>query len=84
MSKIICKINLGALKQNLYVSDDEDNLTRFSLTTEEIPEFIAKQQDVKDIYIHGANKDFLTKIEIDTRKKEYNLYAKDTKFFHYI
>ena len=59
-------------------------MEKFSLILDEIPEFIAKQADVQDIYISGANKDFLKKIELETKEKEYVLYAQDTKHFHYI
>ena len=88
MAKIICKIDLGMLKQDLFIESQKysgkPTLEKFSLTLDEIPSFIAKQKDIKDIYIKGANKTFLEKIEHDTKKLEYNLYNQDTKYFHYI
>lgn len=87
MEKIICKINLGSLKQTLIVTDETEKnpiIKKFFLTMEEIPTFIARQNNIKNIYISGATKEFLKKIEIDTKKAEYNLYSRSTKQFHYI
>ena len=87
MEKIICKINLGSLKQTLIVTDETEKnpiIKKFFLTMEEIPTFIARQNNIKNIYISGATKEFLKKIEIDTKKAEYNLYSQSTKQFHYI
>ena len=87
-AKLICKINMGALKQDVYIQGQKysgkQTLENFKLSLDEIPEFIAKQRDIKDIYISGVNQNFFQKIEMDTRKIEYSLYNKDTKFFHYI
>ncbi len=88
MDRILCKINLGTLNQTLWVEREnkngEINLKEFSLRLDEIPTFISKEREIKDIYISGASKSFLEKIEFDTKKLEQNLYAENTKIFHYM
>lgn len=88
MDRILCKINLGTLNQTLWVEREnkngEINLKEFSLRLDEIPTFISKEREIKDIYISGASKSFLEKIESDTKKLEQNLYAENTKIFHYM
>lgn len=88
MDKILCKINLGTLNQTLWIEKENKNgkidLKEFSLRLDEIPTFISKEREIKDIYITGASKSFLEKIESDTRKIEQNLYAENTKLFHYM
>jgi len=88
MDKILCKINLGTLNQTLWVEKENKNgkidLKEFSLRLDEIPNFISKERAIKDIYITGASKAFLEKIESDTRKIEQNLYSENTKLFHYM
>ena len=53
MAEIICNINPGVLKQDVYVKDqnNQNTLEKYSLGIEEIPDFIAKQKNVKDIFL---------------------------------
>lgn len=80
MAKIMCKINLGTVYQNLYKETQIGQVEVFSLPLEKIPSFIAKQEDVKDVYISGLNKSFLEKIESDTKILTYD---NNNKIFHY-
>lgn len=90
MAEIICNIKPGVLKQDIYIKgqkySNKNTLEKYSLEMEEIPEFIAKQKDIKDVFLGGVSKFFLEKIEYDTKQLEKNLYNKqDTdKIFHYI
>lgn len=59
-------------------------IEKFSMPLNKIPDFIAEHRDIKDIYLCGANRNFLEKIEKETKKLESILYSKDTKIFHYI
>lgn len=83
MAKIICKINLGVLYQDIFI-EDQNKIEKFSIPLNEIPNFIVKQREIKDIYIKTPNKDFFKNIELKTKKLEYNLYTQNTKYFHYI
>lgn len=83
MSKeIICQINLGDFKQKLYLKEGS-TIKTFSLTVDDISDFIINQPEAKDIYLSGASKAFLQNIELVTNFKEQKKYNKNTKIFHY-
>ena len=88
MAKIICKVNIGLSKQTVYIESQKYSgkrtLEHFVVPTEEIPNFIVKQKDIEDIYLGGATKDYLSKIEQETNELEKTLYSQSTKTFHYI
>lgn len=87
-AKAICKIDLGVIDQTIYVQNEKykgkQTLETYKSSLKELPEFFANLNDVNDIYLSGASKDFELTIEKETRKIQYKKYNQDTKIFHYI
>ena len=82
--KIICYIQMGMLKHNVYILNNENKIIEsFNLTLKEIPSFIAQQKNIEYVYLTGLNKNFLQKIEFETKEIEHKLYAQNNKKFYY-
>lgn len=88
-AKMICKINIGAMYQTVYIEnekyDDKKTLETYQILLKDFPDFVAKQIDIPDIYIKGISRDFFQKIEEESKlleKTKYNRTSK--KQFHYI
>ena len=81
--KIICNIKMGMFKHNLYIILKDEIIETFNLSLTEIPNFIAQRKDIQDVYLTGLNKNFLKKIEKETKDIEYKLYTQNNKIFHY-
>lgn len=73
--KIICDIKMGMYKHDVYIVIDNNIIETLNLSLNEIPNFIAQKKDIQDIYLIGLNKNFLKRIETETKKIEYNLYT---------
>ena len=80
---MICKIDMGTLFQDFFIKTKDENgeekVQNVYIKLNEIPEFIANYKGNAKIFLSGANKTFLQKIERDTKKK-YNVINK--KFFY--
>ena len=76
---------MGIAKQIVFIEGQKysgkKTLERYEVELKKLPDFIV-EQDISDIYLFG-NENFTKKIEKETRELELNLYAKDTKKFHY-
>lgn len=87
-AKAICKINIGVINQTIYIENEKNKgkkiLEDYSITLQNLPEFLANLNDVDKIYISGVSKDFGHLIEEKTRTIQYKKYNKDTKLFYYI
>lgn len=71
MKTAYCKINIGNLMQTVYIKDDN-----FSAPREEIipirllSSLFSKEENLNQVYLSGGPKDFLEKIEKETKEKQ--------------
>ena len=83
--KIICEIKMGMLKHNVYILNNENQIIEnLNLTLTEIPNFIAQQTNIEYVYLTGLNKNFLQKIEFETKEIEKHKFSiQNNKKFYY-
>lgn len=71
MKTAYCKINIGNLMQTVYIKDDN-----FSVPREEtipihlLSSLFSKEENLSQVYLNGAPKNFLEKIEKETKEKQ--------------
>ena len=87
MAKVICKINLGAKNQNIYIQSqkysNKQTLETYEVPIENIANFIISQQGIDEVYL-GGTKIYIEKIEDEIKDLEIKKYAKNTIKFYYI
>lgn len=87
-AKMICKINIGAMYQTIYIENekygDKKTVETHKILLRDFPEFVVNQLDVPDVYVSGITEDFFKKIEQETKLLEKTKYNKNTKHFHYV
>ena len=80
MEKILCDLQLGVLKQQVFIIgekyDNKRTVESFSLQLNEIPDFIINQ-NIYEVVLKGP-RGFTNKIEQETKEKQICKYH-DTK-----
>ena len=84
MAELICKIHMGTREQEVYIYDVyKKDFEVFKMSLDSLPSFIASQDGVSEVYLKG-NKNFISKIESDTKAIEMAKYSKVKSNFHYM
>ena len=85
MKEIICKLHLGLKEQEVFIySKEEKDFSVFKMDIKQIPNFIANQQEIKDVYLAGP-KNFVRKIEDEIHELETKMYTAGVKSeIHYM
>lgn len=83
----VCKIRIGTLKQKVLFRNNESSFVKEEqVPLYLLPKFLATEKDLDTISLSGAPKDFMKKIEDETKKIERTLHSDKEKFivFKYI
>lgn len=87
MATAVCSINLGVLKQRLYIQNkkysNKKTMENYYLTIEEMIPFIAKNFDITEVNLLGPI-DLIQKIEHDVHQLEKIKYSKYKTKFNFI
>lgn len=86
MEKILCDIQLGVLKQQVFIIGEKYNNKRtvesFTMQLDEIPDFIMKQ-NIHEVVLKGPKR-FTNKIEQETKEKQICQYHETKIKFKYM
>lgn len=83
----ICKIRIGMLKQKVLFRNNESSFVKEEqVPLYFLPKFLATEKDLDIVSLSGAPKDFMKKIEDETKKIERTLHSDKEKsiVFKYI
>jgi hypothetical protein len=83
----VCKIRIGTLKQKVLFRNNESSFVKEEqVPLYLLPKFLATEKDLDTVSLSGAPKDFMKKIEDETKKIERTLHSDKEKFiiFKYI
>lgn len=83
----VCKIRIGTLKQKVLFRNNESSFVKEEqVPLHFLPKFLATEKDLDTVSLSGAPKDFMKKIEDETKKIERTLHSDKEKFivFKYI
>lgn len=82
MSKLICKVRLGALNQDVLIQEN-DTVEAYQMPLKDISTFIIENQDIKEVYL-GGTESFMKKIQQEVKQLELAKYSTTKINFHYI
>lgn len=81
MATAICKINLGLKEQTLFIQDNGE-MKNYQLSLNDLSNFIVEKTDINEVIFSGPRQ-YVKKIEQETKEKEKSKYTKiKTKFIY--
>lgn len=83
MAQAACTINLGVQLQKVFVKTTDTEAKVFYVSLEDMPTFLASHDNIKSFIVKG-NKDYVGKIERETKEKELSQYSKAKTKFYYV
>lgn len=71
MKTAYCKIKIGDWKQTIYIKNGFFSPSEeYQVPTSYLPDFFAKNKNLKKVYLSGGPKNFLQRIEKKTKEKQ--------------
>lgn len=71
MKTAYCKIRIGDWKQTIYIKNGFfSSSEEYQIPTSYLPDFFAKNENLKKVYLSGGPKNFLQRIEKKTKEKQ--------------
>lgn len=71
MKTAYCKINIGSFKQKVYIKKDLFSIPeQIEVPIHSLPTFFSLEEELGTVYLNGAPKNFLEKIQQETKEKQ--------------